>query len=149
MATADIRQARPQLSLAQQIGRMASKHPHLKCTLKRSRVTWVGDWWPHPLSDTFRIQVSYELGRRPKISVLSPQLRLAEGKSKLPHTYAEGQLDLCVHRPEEWNSGLYIADTIMPWISQWLRFYEVWAETESWEGEGTHPENESHRRRHD
>jgi hypothetical protein len=55
-------------------------------------------------------------------------------------------MDICVHLPEEWTPSSLIADTIMPWISQWLRFYEVWQQTGSWEGEGTHPEAESHRR---
>jgi hypothetical protein len=51
-------------------------------------------------------------------------------------------MDICVHRPEEWAPSSFIADTIMPWISQWLRFYEVWQQTGSWEGEGSHPEAE-------
>jgi len=147
MANANLRQRRQQLSLGQQIGRMSSKHAQLKLTLKRNKVAWTGDWWPHSLSDTYLIRVSYNLGGRPQIAILKPHLRLAEGKTKLPHTYTGGQADICVHRPEEWNPGLYICDTIMPWISQWLRFYEVWQQTGSWEGEGTHPDKESHRRK--
>jgi hypothetical protein len=108
---------------------------------------WFGDWWPHALSDTYKIRVSYTMGLRPIIAILSPQLSLAEGKTRLPHVYTKGQADICVHRPNEWTSAQYIADTIMPWISQWLRFYEVWEQTGSWEGEGTHPQAESHKRR--
>jgi hypothetical protein len=103
-------------------------------------------WWPHPLSDTYRIRISYAVGLRPRIAILCPSLALAMGKAQLPHVYTDGQFDICVHRPEEWTSAMFIADTIMPWISQWLRFYEVWEQTGSWEGEGTHPEAESHRR---
>ena len=146
MARSDLHQRRVQLTPAQQIGRMRSKFPGLAVAFKRGRVVWTGDWWPHPLSDTYRIQVSYIVGRRPRIAVLSPRLELAEGKIRLPHVYSDGQMDICVHQPEEWTSGNFIADTIMPWISQWLRFYEVWQQTGSWEGEGTHPEAESHRR---
>ena len=146
MARSELHQRRIQLTPAQQIGRMRSKFPGLTVALKRGRIVWTGDWWPHPLSDTYRIKVSYTLGRRPRIAVLSPKLELAEGKVRLPHVYSDGQMDICVHRPEEWTPGDFIADTIMPWISQWLRFYEVWRQTGSWEGEGTHPEAESHRR---
>lgn len=146
MARSELHQRRIQLTPAQQIGRMRSKFPGLAIALKRGRVVWTGDWWPHPLSDTYRIEVSYTLGRRPRIAVLSPKLELAEGKVRLPHVYFDGQMDICVHRPEEWTPSNFIADTIMPWISQWLRFYEVWRQTGSWEGEGTHPEAESHRR---
>jgi hypothetical protein len=126
---------------------MRSKYPTLELELKRNRIIWIGDWWPHALSDTYSIRVTYVIGKRPVIAVLGPQLRLAAGKKRLPHTYPDGQQDICVHRTEEWTPGSYIADTIMPWISQWLRFYEVWEQTGSWEGEGTHPEAESHKRK--
>jgi hypothetical protein len=126
---------------------MRSKHAHLKFVLKRNQVVWSGEWWPHALSNTYQIHITYILGRRPKIAILSPKLELADGKTKLPHTYSDGQFDICVHRPDEWNSGSYICDTILPWISQWLRFYEVWQQTGSWEGEGTHPEKDSHKSR--
>jgi len=125
---------------------MRQKFPDLPLSFKRGRLIWRGDWWPHPLSDTYRIEISYALGTRPRIAILSPRLALAEGKIRLPHVYPGGQSDICVHRPEEWNPALPVADTIMPWISQWLRFYEVWQQTGSWEGGGSHPEAESHRK---
>jgi hypothetical protein len=146
MARSNVRQKPVQLTPAQQIGRMRSKFPGLAVAFKRGRIVWTGDWWPHPLSNTYLIQVSYTLGRRPRIAILRPQLQLAEGKTCLPHVYLDGQMDICVHRPEEWTPSSLIADTIMPWISQWLRFYEVWQQTGSWEGEGTHPQAESHQR---
>ncbi len=147
MGSVKLRQNREQLYLAQQIGRMHMKYPELKIAMRRNEGIWTGLWWPHALSDRYHIRVSYSVGRRPKIAVLEPQLQLAKGKAKLPHTYGDGQMDICVHRPDEWWPALYIADTIMPWISQWLRFYEVWEQTGSWEGEGTHPEARSHERR--
>ncbi len=146
MARSNVRHKAVQLTPAQQIGRMRSKFPGLAVAFKRGRIVWTGDWWPHPLSDTYRIQVSYTLGWRPRIAILSPQLKLAQGRTRLPHVYLDGQMDICVHRPGEWTPSRLIADTIMPWISQWLRFYEVWQQTGSWEGEGTHPEAECHRR---
>jgi hypothetical protein len=147
MGSANLRQNREQLDLAQQIGRMHGKYPELKIALHRNEGSWTGVWWPHTLSDRYQIRVSYSVGRRPKIAILEPELRLAVGKVKLPHTYGDGQMDICVHRPDEWTPAFYIADTIMPWVSQWLRFYEVWEQTGSWEGEGTHPEARSHERR--
>jgi hypothetical protein len=136
------------ISLAQQAGRMA-KFRQLRFRVNRNTAIWTGRWVPSVLSDTYQLRISYQFPRRPKIEVLSPQLRLAAGKTQLPHAYKDGQLDICVHRPEEWNKTLYIADTIMPWISQWLRFYEYWEQTGCWEGKGTHPENSSHRSRED
>jgi hypothetical protein len=130
--------------MAAQIGRMSTKHPQLKLSLRRNTAIWQGSWCPSDLSDTYLIRVTYRLRSRPVIAVLSPALGLAKGKIKLPHTYADGQLDICVHESDEWNSKLLIADTIMPWVSQWLRFYEYWEQTGSWEGKGSHPEFRSH-----
>jgi hypothetical protein len=124
---------------------MRYKHPHLKLTLRRNTAVWQGSWCPSDLSDTYLIRVTYAYRRRPVIAVLNPALKLAKGKNKLPHTYMDGQFDICVHEPDDWSSRLLIADTIMPWVSQWLKFYECWQQTGSWEGGGTHPESRSHR----
>jgi hypothetical protein len=37
-----------------------------------------------------------------------------------------------------------VADYIIPWISCWLYFYEVWLATGTWIGGGTHPEKPEH-----
>jgi hypothetical protein len=131
-------------SMAAQIFQMSSKHPQLKVRLRRNTAIWQGDWCPSDLSDTYFVRITYAFRSRPVIAVLSPTLKLAKGKCRLPHVYGDGQLDICVHEAEEWNSRLFIADTIMPWVSQWLRFYEYWEQTGSWEGKGTHPEFRSH-----
>lgn len=46
-----------------------------------------------------------------------------------------------------------IADTLVPWASEWLLFYELWLATDGqWLGEGEHPPpgplNRHARRRH-
>jgi hypothetical protein len=89
--------------------------------------------------ETYTVGIQYELGLRPKINILAPVLTLAAGRNRLPHVYADGQHDICVNRPEDCKRGMFIADTIMPWLSQWLYFYEIWAMTGKWFGKGTHP----------
>jgi hypothetical protein len=119
---------------------MQVKYPQLTASVDRQRsVTWTGLWRPTELSNEYTLQISYRQGFRPQIAILNPQLELADGQEKLPHVYDDGQDDICVHRPEEWNKSMYIALTIMPWVSQWLYFYEVWAITGKWLGKGTHP----------
>lgn len=129
-------------SLAQQIGRMG-KYPQLKVQLRRNIAIWTGEWCPSVVSDIYQLEITYKFRYRPRIAILQPTLRLAQEQTKLPHVY-EGQNDICVHRPEQWNSRLLIADTIMPWISQWLYFYEVWTQTGAWLGKGTHPSAPQH-----
>jgi hypothetical protein len=136
-----LRQGRPTgLTLAQQLYAMQSKFPQLVANYRRQRwVVWTGPWRSSELSDFYTLRVAYEQGLRPKISIVAPVLALAPGHTKLPHVYAAGQHDICVHRPEQWNRTMLIAETIMPWISQWLYFYETWVVTGKWLGKGTHP----------
>jgi hypothetical protein len=121
------------------------RYPTLKRTFGHSNVVWVGAWCPSVTSDTYEISITYTLRIRPKVSIVSPKLTLAEGKTALPHAYGGSQHDICIHERHEWTSRMYIADTIMPWLSQWLYFYEIWKFTGSWEGKGSHPELESHK----
>lgn len=98
----------------------------------------VGSVRPDGLSCEYRVQVSYA-GKEPKVRVLDPPLRDRGDGQVIPHTY-EGDL-LCLYRPkyEEWNPSLLIAETIIPWISEWLYFYEVWLVAGIWLGGGEHP----------
>ena len=129
-----------ELTQSQQLYMMKVKYPEMASSVERQRsITWTGLWRPTELSDRYTLRIFYRQGFRPQISILFPKLLLATGHKKLPHVYAEGQNDICVHRPEEWNKGMCIALTIMPWISQWLYFYEVWLLTAKWLGKGTHP----------
>jgi hypothetical protein len=88
------------------------------------------------LSDTYRIRIDYQLGGNPKVCVLSPALKKAIGAEKLPHVYEEDRL--CLHYPKEksWTPRLPIANFIVPWIAEWLYFYEIWISTGEWLGGG-------------
>jgi hypothetical protein len=39
---------------------------------------------------------------------------------------------------------MFLADTVVPWTSEWLFFYEVWHATGLWLGGGTHPNRPEH-----
>jgi hypothetical protein len=45
---------------------------------------------------------------------------------------------LCLHFPKnkEWTPRMPIAKTIVPWISDWLFYYESWLVTGEWLGGG-------------
>ena len=132
------------LTLADQMYRMRSKHPQFSSYIRRSAVIWEGPWSAAELGDEYALRICYPHARRPIISILSPILKLAKKRKNLPHVYADGQLDICVHEAKDWSPRLYIADTIMPWISEWIYFYEIWRQTGAWLGKGTHPEWPQH-----
>jgi hypothetical protein len=47
---------------------------------------------------------------------------------------------LCIYykRAKEWDETKFIADTIIPWTSEWLLHYEIWVATGTWQGGGIH-----------
>jgi hypothetical protein len=52
----------------------------------------------------------------------------------LPHVYniEERGLWLYYRKAQEWNNQIYIADTVIPWISEWLYHYKFWLAIGDW-----------------
>jgi len=97
---------------------------------------WEGWITPGPLSDRYRVRMTYHLGYDPDVEVLSPKLILAKGKDVVPHMYY--QKYLCLHFPKnkEWTPQRFLSKTIIPWVSDWLYHYESWLVTGEWQGGG-------------
>ena len=66
------------------------------------------------------------------------KLSVYENGKKVPHLYSNGSL--CLYYPEyqEWNYRDSWAETLIPWTSLWLFYYEIWKETGNWLGGGIH-----------
>lgn len=128
---------------------------------------WVVHWEGEvqPLSQRYRLRIMYVLKDRvgpmlvttyyPQIWLLAPALCLeskyAPGVT-VPHIYKNvsnpKQSRLCLFDPmeDEWDRGMAIADTIVPWAIDWLVSYEGWLATGEWTGGGrdhTIPRSES------
>lgn len=76
----------------------------------------------------------------PYVVVRDPTIRPREGGSfdEVPHLlfYKEDpeRSGLCLFDPEgrEWSPADLIADTTVPWASEWLLYYELWHLTGEW-----------------
>lgn len=123
--------------MPQQQQRMRSLHPQFELLkLKPNLVVWQGTVQPLPISATYNIRIRYKRYRSPQVSVISPALELHEDASALPHTFSGKYLCLYYSDYGEWTSEKYVADTIVPWISLWLFYYEGWRATGKWLGGG-------------
>lgn len=100
-------------------------------------VRWVGELQPTPLSERYRVQIECRGERRPVVTVLSPPLILPEGKDRFEHVFPGDHP--CVHYPHDWTPEMLIANTILPWVSEWLLNYELWHTTKKWLGGGHEP----------
>jgi hypothetical protein len=125
------------LTPAQQAYFLTLAFPQFRVLSVRNMLRVVGILQPTPISDQYTIDLEYRDRRRPRVAVLQPKLRLAPGKTKLPHVFRGD--DLCLHLPGEWRPDMRISEYILPWISLWFFFYETWLITGEWLGGGHEP----------
>ena len=124
------------LSLAIQAEHLRQIIPESRYLIESSELRWWGNIIPSPLSQSYRIKLTYKLTDKPKVHVLSPKLIIPEGK-KLPHIWSADNLCLYFPDQKEWNCRKVLAHSVLPWTSEWLFFYEIWLATGEWVGGGT------------
>ncbi len=128
------------LNMGLQGGRIKSLFPSSSISFDQKLLTWKHSITPSPLSNSYQIKLLYRIGDHPNVFVTSPTLLLYPGETKLKHVYDTSKQWLCLYyrKGREWNGGMYIADTVIPWISEWLLHYECWLATGTWHGGGIH-----------
>lgn len=133
------------IPLIHQAGALRSYFPDSEIIRKGDdELTWIGFLTPTPLSDTYKIKLHYKRNEGVKIYVIDRKLELAEGKTVLPHVYSTPKQQLCLYYPKnnEWNTGMYYVQTLLPWASEWLFHYENWVSSGEWYGGGIDHEGE-------
>ncbi|MEJ7558643.1 MAG: hypothetical protein WKF66_10070 [Pedobacter sp.] len=91
---------------------------------------------PTPLSALYSVRITYQQDWAPVIRVLNGQLKPRVANGKIRHTYDNGSLCLYYPKAREWTPKDLISETIVPWISVWLYYYEIWHATGLWLGGG-------------
>ncbi len=130
--------ARPRTG-GEQLAAMGRSYPSFASSWRRGEITWIGTLQPAPLCATYTIQIRYRIGRRPAVTVLDPPVVVRSDGTPIPHVYPG--TELCLYHPDrgEWSARDFVADTIVPWTSLWLLYYEAWQATGTWLGGGEHP----------
>jgi hypothetical protein len=126
------------LGLREQLAYIRLIWPRLDCRIAGSRLICRGSLKPLDVSSEYAIRIDYKVGANPSVWVdglLAPDDESAH--SKIPHRYRDGSI--CLFYGSEWTSDKAIAQTIVPWLLEWLMFYEGWLATGEWQGGGTHP----------
>ena len=90
------------------------------------------------------MRISYRVGESPKVYVDKLALKRRKSSEPIPHTYP-GDRPCLFFPPDEseWSSSKIIAQTIVPWLTEWLFYYEAWLSTGTWQGGGVHPHTEA------
>lgn len=132
------------INLSVQLLHLKRLFPQSHVHIQRNCLTWEHKIVPSRLSQSYTVRLTYKLAKSPRVNILEPELIAPEGK-KLPHTYPGKRL--CLYYPGigDWRGDMLLAETIVPWISEWLYFYEIWIVSGEWYGGGIHPrrKNES------
>ncbi len=108
---------------------------------KDESLIWIHKIRPTPLSRIYTVKLKYSMSKGINVYVIDPKpLPLAKGETMLPHVYSNTEQKLCLYYPNknEWNRSMFLIETIIPWISEWLFYYEIWEGTGIWKGGGIH-----------
>jgi hypothetical protein len=127
------------LSVRDQLARFLVAYPQFNSWVKNGTLIVEGDLRPTARSVTYRVRIEYRAGDAPRVNVLSPKLEPREPGGRLPHVYPGNRLCLYLPGADEWTPDMSLAHTIVPWISEWLFFYETWRVTSVWLGGGVEP----------
>lgn len=148
------------LSLAAQDAELKEKFPSFTLVVNEPRrAIWEG--YVTPRKRQYKLRIDYELPPHlvlneplwdyyPRVYVISPRLEKHYGfeLGPIPHVWwdrcYDEQPNLCVMNPgkPEWNYDCSLADTTVPDVCEYLRFYEFWLVTKRWRGGG-----DNHQRR--
>ncbi len=135
------------IPLLEQIVMMKKHFPDFHLQWRKNIVTWIGDIQPSQLSRCYRVKISHGLHRAPHVYVLKPDLADGSNGEAIPHTYPGKRLCLYHPKKREWSQQKYVSETIVPWTSLWLFYYEIWQITGKWMGGGEHPDLKRRRKR--
>lgn len=132
------------MTISAQVASMQEDWPQFKVRAQSDdSVVWRGTMEAE--HQTFTVEIKFTQGDVfPWVSVLRPALRHRPDfkDGPLPHVYwRDDRPYLCLFDPaqKEWNASMAISRTTVPWISDWLYFYETWSLTGKWLGGGRHP----------
>jgi hypothetical protein len=128
-------------TLAQQAHAIKARYPDWEVQFDAVDLVATGKLRPTSRSEEYTVEISLGIrkGRTIQVRILNPRLVPNNSGEKIPHMYS--QTSLCLYMPKysEFKRTDYVSETILPWTSLWLYYYELWHATGEWLGGGEHP----------
>ena len=85
---------------------------------------------PTATSRTYRVEVEYSPWDEPVARVLQPEIVY---RPEI-HMYKSGALCLFHWKEQPWQKGWHVYEKFIPWLAEWLVFYELYLLTGKWHG---------------
>lgn len=131
------------IGVREQMAQVRLRWPHLVCRIRNGMLVCDGAVRPTPMSQSYTVRLEYRVGWQPRVWVTSPRLKRhgSAPNQPIPHTYhstRQGRERPCLFFPNSggWRSDKSLAATVIPWVYEWLVFYELWHITGEWLGGG-------------
>lgn len=106
------------------------KFSFLKCRIENDTLVCRGIFQPENCC-AYDVRIEFRAGCFPQVYILSPEVK---SNSDI-HIYREGSLCLFYPGDLKWKDTTSIAENTIPWIFEWILFYELYLLTGVWEGE--------------
>lgn len=128
-----------EIPLLTQLALLNRSYPSSVSNIVPGGFDWTCDLQPTPNSSIYRIKISCRRNHVISVFVIKPRkLFIPDGEISLPHVFSTEKQQLCLFYKDEYQGRMRIVDTIVPWTSEWLFYYEIWCITRTWEGGGYH-----------
>ncbi|WP_160680726.1 hypothetical protein [Clostridium sp. C8-1-8] len=116
------------VTLGLQLLNVEKSFPSFEFCRNEDEFYWIGKLTPS--SNTYTVKIIYRHKKAPKVFIVKPEILKSS-----PHCYPDGSLCLYYPLDKDYNSKFsIIADTIIPWTSEWLYYYEKWLDSGVWWG---------------
>lgn len=104
-----------------------------KTSVIKGKVICSGEIQPTPECEKYKVKIEFFPGRQPQVFIKSPDLP----SNNEIHIYNEGFL--CLFDPSEtqWKDTLKMSEYTIPWLVEWILYYELWKITGKWEGKSS------------
>lgn len=106
------------------------KFTFLKCRIENDTLVCRGIFQPENCN-AYNIRIEFRAGCFPQVYIISPEIK----PNSDIHIYSEGALCLFYPGDMKWKDTTSIAENTIPWIFEWILFYELYLLTGVWEGE--------------
>lgn len=105
------------------------KFSFLKCRIENDTLICRG-YIQFDSCSRYEIKIEYRAGTFPQVYILNP---FVEPQNDI-HIYGEGSLCLFYPGDMQWKGTTSIAEYTIPWIYEWILYYELYLLTGIWEG---------------
>jgi len=104
--------------------------PNFRVEVNGNILKCEGSMKPTAFSQSYRFELIYQYGKNPKTRILSSHILI---DLKI-HMFENGYLCLYYWKENPWNIKYHLFETIIPWLAEWILYYEVYELTGKWQG---------------